>query len=505
MEVQRKCQWCGKPFIAHTMVTRFCSKSCTEKAYKDKKRKQKLQEYEARQSEQPMQEVGIVGGKPFLSPAEAATLLGISRATIYRHMAAGIIRALQLRGRTIIRKSDIEKMFDNAPDYKKRSYGRKQTVLYYTTNEILEKYQIQKKTLYRRCKLYNIPKVEEGSRVFYNRTLIDKYFADLAEEVIRMYGYEHIESTFLKNASVTDGGYSDGQKRELRVKNLLRTQGYSETVNYSFISPKDYAMLKISEQTQRAIKIKNPIGEDMSLMRTTLAPSLVNTVVRNLRRGNTAGRLFELASVYRAESLPLTEMAKEDKTLCTAVFGEKETFFTAKGVFELIASEFGLKFDYAPADIAYLHPGKSAEILVNGKAVGYLGELAPDVAESLVVETNVYVGELDYAALSELLGGAIKYRQLPKFPEVQRDLALVAEEKLTCAEIEKVIFEASKYVTSVKLFDVYRGAQVGEGKKSMAFSLTLTPADKAIKPEDADAQIKRILRALSEKLSVELR
>ena len=108
MEVQRKCQWCGKPFIAHTMVTRFCSKSCTEKTYKDKKRKQKLQEYEARQNEQPMQEVGIVGGKPFLSPAEAATLLGISRATIYRHMATGIIRALQLRGRTIIRKSDIE-------------------------------------------------------------------------------------------------------------------------------------------------------------------------------------------------------------------------------------------------------------------------------------------------------------------------------------------------------------------------------------------------------------
>lgn len=183
MEVQRKCQWCGKPFIAHTMVTRFCSKSCTEKAYKDRKRRQKLQEYEAKQNEQPMQEVGIVGGKPFLSPAEAATLLGISRATIYRHMAAGIIRALQLRGRTIIRKSDIEKMFDNTPDYKKRSYGRKQTILYYTTNEILEKYQIQKKTLYRRCKLYNIPKVEEGSRVFYNRTLIDKYFADLAEEI----------------------------------------------------------------------------------------------------------------------------------------------------------------------------------------------------------------------------------------------------------------------------------------------------------------------------------
>ena len=116
MEVQRKCQWCGKPFIAHTMVTRYCSKSCNEKAYKEKKRKQRLQEYEERQNEPPMQEVGIVGSKLYLSPAETATLLGISRATIYRHMAAGIIRALQLRGRTIIRKSDIEKMFDNAPD-----------------------------------------------------------------------------------------------------------------------------------------------------------------------------------------------------------------------------------------------------------------------------------------------------------------------------------------------------------------------------------------------------
>ena len=141
MEVQRKCQWCGKPFIAHTMVTRYCSKSCNEKAYKEKKRKQRLQEYEERQNEPPMQEVGIVGSKLYLSPAETATLLGISRATIYRHMASGIIRALQLRGRTIIRKSDIEKMFDDAPGYKKRSYGRKQTVLYYTTNEILEKFR----------------------------------------------------------------------------------------------------------------------------------------------------------------------------------------------------------------------------------------------------------------------------------------------------------------------------------------------------------------------------
>lgn len=183
MEIQRKCLWCGKPFIAHTMVTRYCCKSCTDKAYKDKKRKERLQKYETEQAPKSIQHVGIVADKPYLSPLDVAALLGISRATIYRHMANGIICALQLRGRTIIRRSDLEKMFDDNNGYKKRSYGRKQTVLYYTTSEIMEKFHIQKKTIYRRCKMYDIPKVEEGNRVYYNRALIDKYFADLIEEI----------------------------------------------------------------------------------------------------------------------------------------------------------------------------------------------------------------------------------------------------------------------------------------------------------------------------------
>ena len=330
-------------------------------------------------------------------------------------------------------------------------------------------------------------------------------YPDLAEEVIRMYGYEHIIPTFLKTASVTDGGYSEEQKRELRIKNLLRAQGYFETVNYSFISPKDYAMLKIGERATQAIKIKNPIGEDMSLMRTTLAPSLVNTVVRNLRRGNDAGRLFEFANIYSAKEFPLSGAAEEQKTLCIAVFGNNETFFTAKGVFELMASEFGLKFEYDRTEIAYLHPGKCAAVSVDGKTVGYLGELAPDIAEGLAIETNVYIGEINYALLDSMLGKSIKYKQLPKFPEARRDLALVMEESHTCAEVEEIIFQASKYVTEVKLFDVYRGAQIGEGKKSMAFAITLTPNEKLLKPEDVDAQVNRILRALSEKLSVVLR
>lgn len=183
MEVQRICQWCGKPFIAHTMVSRYCSRSCNGKAYKEKQKKEKLQKYDEEQNARPLQIAGAIGEKAFLSPSEAATLLGISRATMYRHMASGLIHALQLRGRTIIRRSDIEKLFDETTTYKKRTYGRKVTMLYYTTQEIMDKYHIQKKTIYRRCQLNNIPKIEEGNRVYYNRTLIDKYFADLEEEI----------------------------------------------------------------------------------------------------------------------------------------------------------------------------------------------------------------------------------------------------------------------------------------------------------------------------------
>ena len=330
-------------------------------------------------------------------------------------------------------------------------------------------------------------------------------YPDLAEEVIRMYGYEHIEPTFLKTSSITNGGYTDSQRRELRVKNILRTQGYAETVNYSFVSPKDFAMVKMEEEAAKAIKIKNPIGEDMSLMRTMLAPSLLNTVVRNLRRGNENGRLYEFANVYIPKQMPMTDMPEEKKHLCTAVFGKLESFYSAKGVFEALAEQFGIHFDYISAEVAYLHPGKCANVLFEGKVVGCLGELAPDIAESLAIETYVYLGELDYDALESALNKPVKFERLPKFPVIKRDLALVAEEKVTCAEIEKAIREGCKFVTEVKLFDVYRGAQIGEGKKSMAFSITLTPTEKAIQPEDADAQMKRILRALQDKLSVVLR
>lgn len=330
-------------------------------------------------------------------------------------------------------------------------------------------------------------------------------YPDIAEEVIRMYGYDRIEGTFLKNASNTMGGLTDAQKLEARAGNALREQGYSEAITYSFISPKDYALLRIADEAQRAIKIVNPIGEDMSLMRTTLMPSMLDAAVRNVRRGNEQGRLYELANIYLAKQQPITELPEERRTLGIAVWGGAEDFYTAKGAFEALAAELGVQFAYTAAERPYLHPGKCAAVLLGGQPVGVLGELAPDLAEELSVEVPVYLGELDYAAVAAQADAAVHYTPLPKFPEVKRDLALLADEGVTCAEAEVVIRESCKFVTNVRLFDVYRGAQVGEGKKSMAFSVTFTPREKAIAPEDADGYIRRIVKALGEKLGLSQR
>ena len=330
-------------------------------------------------------------------------------------------------------------------------------------------------------------------------------YPDIAEEVIRMYGYDRIEGTFLKNASNTMGGLTDAQKLEARAGNALREQGYSEAITYSFISPKDYALLRIADEAQRAIKIVNPIGEDMSLMRTTLMPSMLDAAVRNVRRGNEQGRLYELANIYLAKQQPITELPEERRTLGIAVWGGAEDFYTAKGAFEALAAELGVQFAYTAAERPYLHPGKCAAVLLGGQPVGVLGELAPDLAEELSVEVPVYLGELDYAAVAAQADAAVHYTPLPKFPEVKRDLALLADEGVTCAEAEAVIRESCKFVTNVRLFDVYRGAQVGEGKKSMAFSVTFTPREKAIAPEDADGYIRRIVKALGEKLGLSQR
>ena len=335
-------------------------------------------------------------------------------------------------------------------------------------------------------------------------------YPDLAEEIIRMYGYDNLTPTFLEKASVTGGGLTDEQKKELHLKNALRAQGFFEAYNYSFYSPKDLDLMKLSADDNRrnAVKILNPISEELSIMRTFLAPSMLMNAVRNIRRSNDEGREFEVANVYVPKNTAASEQPEERKHVVLGIWGGKNDFFDMKGAIERLAQIFHLSFTYERAQEKYLHPGVSANVILDGVVVGQFGELDPAIALSLGLDKKVYLGELDLKAVENALDDAIRYKNLPKFPAVKRDLALLADEKLTCAEVEEVLMHSCKYVTEVKLFDVYRGGQVPEGKKSMAFTLTFTPdasVEKAFTPETLDGYVKKILNNLKFKLGIELR
>ncbi len=329
-------------------------------------------------------------------------------------------------------------------------------------------------------------------------------YPDLAEEVIRIYGYEHIESTFLNRARVTRGGYTAEQKRELAVKNALKEEGFFEACNYSFYSPKSFNLFRLSEDApeRKAVKILNPIGEDLSVMRTFLAPSMLDNVVRNVRRGNTEGRLFELAKTYVAKELPLTELPEERTRLVMAEWGGG--FFDLKGALEGVAEALGFTLKFEKEEKSFLHPGISAAIFSGDKKIGWIGELHPSLCEELALEKAPCMLELDFEALP--LKKPLRVEPLPAFPDITRDIAFTVEESVTSAQAEECILHAVKAVKKAELFDVYRGLQVGKNKKSMAFRLTFAAeSDKAVSPETVDGYFKKILGALQAKLGAELR
>lgn len=335
-------------------------------------------------------------------------------------------------------------------------------------------------------------------------------YPDLAEEIIRSYGYAHLTPTFLQAARVTGGGLSDAQKCENALKQVLCEQGFYEAYNYSFYSPKDFDLMKLSEDAaeRRAAKVLNSIVEDLSVMRTFLAPSLLHDAVRNIRRGNDSGRLFECARVYVPNEIPVQTQPTEKEKLGFCVWGNDQDFFDLKGAIEALSRAFYVEFTYERAHVSYLHPGVSADVFCGGEKVGEIGELDPAIASSLGLDKRVCLGELDLQKLYPLFYSGVKFKNLPLFPAVKRDLALIADEEVTCAQIEAELKKACKYVTEATLFDVYRGGQVPERKKSMAFALTFTPeqnAEKAFTSEAVDNFVKKMLNNLKFKLGVELR
>lgn len=332
-------------------------------------------------------------------------------------------------------------------------------------------------------------------------------YPDVAEEVIRMYGYDHVIPTFMPTAKVTLGGLNLKQKSELKIKQALCAAGAYEGIHYSFFSPSDLDLLRLPEDApqRHAIKLINPINIELSLMRTTLAPEMLHAIARNQKKGILEGRIFELGNIFIADELPLTAYPDERETLCVGVFGENESFYTLKGMSEVVARTLGVTFTYEAATRTFLHPYQTAEVFCEGEKIGYLGQVAYEIADELDMRVQAFVMELDVRVLSKWYGKAQVFRPLPKFVQEKRDFAFVVNQGITCAQIENGIKEACKYVSDVQLFDVYEGIQLGPDKKSMAFSVVFTPADEEFNSERVEGFVKKILKNLEQKLQVTLR
>ena len=332
-------------------------------------------------------------------------------------------------------------------------------------------------------------------------------YPDVSEEVIRMYGYEHVVSTFMPTAHVTLGGLNLRQQSERKIKEALCAAGAYEGIHYSFFSPSDLDLLRFPEDApqRHAIKLINPINIDLSLMRTTLASEMLYAISRNQKKGTLEGRIFEMGNIFIAKELPLTEYPDERETRCVGVFGEEESFFTLKGIAENVADALDVKFTYQTAERPFLHPYQTAEVFCDGQLVGYLGKVRYEICDDLDMRVPAYVMELDLRVLSQWYGKDRVFTPISKFDDEKRDFAFVVDKDITCEQIENGIREACEYVTDVTLFDVYEGVQLPPNKKSMAFNVVFTPKDEELKAKAVEKYVKNILTHLKDTVGVTLR
>jgi phenylalanyl-tRNA synthetase beta chain len=330
--------------------------------------------------------------------------------------------------------------------------------------------------------------------------------ADIAEEVGRSYGYNEIPTTAFKTS--TQGGYTPEMKFESKAGTVCRALGYSEIITYSFVSPAifDRIRIPVDSPLRNTLKIQNPLGEDTSIMRTTALPSMLDILSRNYAYHNKAAKLYEIAKVYiptEGQTLP-----EEPKYLMLGTYGAGETFFTLKGELEAVFKGLNLsKARYAAEQSnPSFHPGRCARVSIDGVEVGYIGQIHPLVAQNYGIDSEVYCAQINFTKLLTLQLPEATYVPLPKYPAVTRDIAIICEEATTVAEIEDVICDAAgKLLRNTKLFDIYRGTGIPEGKKSMAFTLEIRADDRTLTDTDCEQVINKVLSALQEKLNAQQR
>lgn len=319
---------------------------------------------------------------------------------------------------------------------------------------------------------------------------------DIGEEIARIYGYNRIASTIPKLSSRSR--ITKEQKFADKLVDIMVSQGCLETMTFSFISPKSYDKIRLSEDRKKSVTLLRPLGEDTSVMRTTMIPSMTELIVRNINNRTPEGRFFEIGRVYIPKG-SADELPEERDILCIGAYGAEEDFFTLKGIAEAIFDVSGIKAKFEKEVNDTFHTGRCAKITAGGKCIGVLGELHPSVSENYGVKERIYAAELDISAMCELADTDVKYRQLPKFPAITRDLSLVCDDEVTSGEIIDTILANGKHLEQVTLFDMYKGPGVLPGKKSLSYSLVMRREDKTMEAEEADKSVEKILKALSEK------
>ena len=330
--------------------------------------------------------------------------------------------------------------------------------------------------------------------------------ADIAEEVGRSFGYNEIPTTALKTS--TEGGYTPAMKLESKTGIVCRALGYSEIITYSFVSPAIFDKIRIPAdcKLRNTLKIQNPLGEDTSVMRTTALPSMLDILSRNFAYHNKAVKLYELAKVYLpVEGQPLPE---EPKYLMLGAYGAQESFFTLKGALDTILQNLNMpaaRYTAETQNPSY-HPGRCAKVTVNGVEVGYIGQVHPLVAKNYDMDCEVYCAQINFTLLSQQLLPDATYTPLPKYPSVNRDISVVCDASITVAEVDDVIKAAAgNLLRSTKLFDIYSGTGIPEGKKSLAFSLELRANDRTLTDVDCEQVMSKVLSALKDQLGAVLR
>ncbi|WP_368489954.1 phenylalanine--tRNA ligase subunit beta [Clostridium sp. BJN0013] len=330
---------------------------------------------------------------------------------------------------------------------------------------------------------------------------------DVAEEIARIYGYDNIPSTIIKSVS-TKGGKSEKQKLDDRIIETMISSGFSQSINYSFISKKvfDKILLPEGSPLRNAVTIKNPLGEDYSIMRTTTLSSMMECLSRNYSRKNDLVRLFEIGKIYIPHK-DVNKLPKEKNIITIGMYGSSD-YFNLKGAVENILEILKIeRFSFQrETKNSSFHPGRTALLYIKKDLVGVLGEVHPQVCENYEVEERCYIAELDLDILYKYTNSYKKYVPLPKFPSVTRDLAILVDDDILAQDIEDIIKkQGGNMVEKVKFFDIYKGKQIEQGKKSIAYSISYRLSNKTLTDTEVNKVHDKILKALEYKLGAQLR